>query len=320
MSIIVENTHTAQKDSPFQKRDTVLAPLRKPSWIKSRPPSSPRYFAIRDMLAGLKLSTVCQEAHCPNMEECWGGGTATFMLMGDTCTRACRFCAVKTGNPKGWLDEEEPEKVGTAIAGMGLDYVVLTSVDRDDLADQGSRHFARTIEVIKKRNPSLLVEILAPDFSGDRSCIANLLKASPDVFAHNVETVERLTPLLRDRRAGFNQSLCVLKFVKETTPDIYTKTSLMLGVGETEKEVMDCLELLRKNDCDIITFGQYLAPSSRHYPVHEYIPPKMFDHYRSMAMDMGFLYAAGGPLVRSSYRAGELFIKNILETKKRFAR
>ena len=319
MSTTMKDTQAKQDDFSPKKGDLFVKPLRKPSWIKSRPPSSPRYFAIRDMLKGLKLSTVCQEAHCPNMEECWGGGTATFMLMGDTCTRACRFCAVKTGNPRGWLDEEEPEKVGTAIASMGLDYVVLTSVDRDDLADQGSNHFARTIKVIKKRNPSLLVEILAPDFSGDRSCIRNLLTASPDVFAHNVETVERLTPLLRDRRAGFHQSLHVLKFVKETTPDIYTKTSLMLGVGETEKEVIDCLNLLRKNDCDIVTFGQYLSPSPRHYPVYEYISPKLFEHYQSMAMAMGFLYAAGGPLVRSSYRAGELFIKNILQTKKRLA-
>lgn len=287
--------------------------LKRPPWIKVRPPLSSKYFKIKGMLNGLNLATVCQEAHCPNMEECWGGGTATFMLLGDTCTRACKFCAVKTGNPRGALDEREPQKVGYAISQMNLDYVVLTSVDRDDLPDQGAGHFAQTVQVIKANNPRMLIEILAPDFRGEDKLIEKLVLVSPNVFAHNMETIERLTPKVRDRRAGHRQSLKVLKTVKNINPKIYTKTSLMLGLGETRQEVEETLHHLRLIKCDIITFGQYLSPSPHHLPVSEYITPKQFQSYKTLAEKMGFLYVASGPLVRSSYRAGELFMKGMIE-------
>ena len=293
--------------------------LKKPSWIKVRPPTSPRYFTIRGMLKDLGLVTVCQEAHCPNMEECWGGGTATFMLLGDICTRACGFCAVKTGNPHGEIDPKEPEKVGLAISRMKLDYVVLTSVDRDDLPDQGAGHFARTVQVIKQNTPSMLVEILTPDFRGEQSLIGKLINVFPDVFAHNMETVRRLTPKVRDRRASYVQSLQVLDFVKEKNPQIFTKTSLMLGLGEEKEEVFDCLKDLRHVGCDIVTFGQYLRPSRFHLPVEEYLALETFKEYEKTAREMGFLYVAGGPLVRSSYRAGELFLKGMIDKKRKKA-
>ncbi|MCY4524636.1 MAG: lipoyl synthase [Halobacteriovoraceae bacterium] len=289
--------------------------LKKPSWIKVAPPMGPGYLAIKEMTGKLGLATVCQEAHCPNIAECWEGGTATFMLLGDVCTRACGFCAVKTGNPHGKLDIDEPRKVGLAISKMRLDYVVLTSVDRDDLPDQGASHFARTVRVIKENNSSMLVEILTPDFRGDQSLLERLIDAAPDVFAHNMETVKRLTPKVRDRRAGYCQSLKVLDFVKKNTSRIFTKTSLMLGLGETRKEVIDCLGDLREVDCDIVTFGQYLRPTRFHLPVREYVSMKAFREYERTAKAMGFLYVAAGPLVRSSYKAGELFLKGVIAKK-----
>lgn len=292
---------------------------KRPDWLKVRPPSGEKYFEIRDMLKDLKLATVCQEALCPNMEECWGGGTATFMLMGDTCTRACRFCAVKTGNPKGVLDHEEPQKVGYAISQMKLDYVVLTSVDRDDLEDQGSLHFAETVSVIKKNSPSMIVEVLAPDFSANKELISHLVKAKPDVYAHNIETVEELTPQVRDRRSGYRSSLQVLKMVKELDSTRYTKTSIMLGLGEKDDQVMRALEDLRAVDCDVVTFGQYLSPTqrhARHLPVTEWVHPEKFQFWKEVAEEMGFLYVASGPLVRSSYKAAEFFMKGVIEKQR----
>ncbi len=289
------------------------SPVRKPSWLKVRAPSGDNYTRIKDMLGELKLATVCQEAKCPNMGECWSGGTATFMLMGEVCTRGCRFCHIKTGNPKGAIDEFEPEKVAYSISKMGLEYVVITSVNRDDLPDQGSNHFARTISTIKKLDPKLIVEILTPDFKGDRQLIAHLVGSKPDVFAHNIETVERLTPGVRDPRAKYRQSLDVLKMVKEIDPTRYTKSSIMLGLGETDEEILQALKDLREVQCDIVTFGQYLQPTPRHLKVIEYVTPEKFAEWQKIAEDMGFLYVASGPLVRSSYRAGEFFMKGVIE-------
>lgn len=268
------------------------------------------------MLKELNLATVCQEALCPNMDECWGGGTATFMLMGDTCTRACRFCAVKTGNPKGALDHDEPYKVGHAISQMKLDYVVLTSVDRDDLPDQGSGHFAQTVKIIKSNSPQMIVEVLAPDFSGDRQLINELVLARPDVYAHNLETVRELTPTVRDRRSSYDQSLHVLQTIKELDPTRYTKTSLMLGLGEKDDQVHQTLLDLRAVGCDVVTFGQYLSPTkrhARHLPITEWVHPDKFDYWRDEALKLGFLYVASGPLVRSSYKAAEFFMKGVIE-------
>lgn len=295
---------------------TLKSRIPKPEWLKVRAPSGGDYHKIKDMLSALGLATVCQEARCPNIGECWGGGTATFMLMGEVCTRGCKFCAVKTGNPRGKIDELEPEKIGYSISQMSLDYVVLTSVDRDDLPDQGANHFARTIQTIKKFSPRLIVEVLTPDFRGERSLVDIITLAKPDVFAHNVETVERLQKRVRDPRAGYQQSLDVLRFVKETDPSRYTKTSLMLGLGETEAEVQATLTDLRAIGCDVITFGQYLQPTERHLKVERFLSPEEFQYWQTTAEQMGFLYVASGPLVRSSYRAGEFFMKGLIEKSK----
>ncbi len=293
------------------------ARLQKPDWLKVRAPSGENYTRIKDMLGNLKLATVCQEAKCPNMGECWSGGTATFMLMGEVCTRGCKFCHVKTGNPKGVLDPLEPEKVGYSISQMNLHYVVITSVDRDDLPDQGSGHFARTIRTIKKLDPDLIVEILTPDFRGDLDLVRGLADSKPDVFAHNVETVERLQKKVRDPRANYQQSLSVLEAVKKHDPTRYTKTSLMLGLGETDEEILQTLKDLRAIDCDVVTFGQYLQPTARHIKVESYITPEKFKEWQKIAEDMGFLYVASGPLVRSSYRAGEFFMKGVIEKRRK---
>lgn len=293
---------------------------KRPEWLKVRAPTSKSYHNIKGMLGDLKLATVCQEAICPNIEECWGGGTATFMLMGDTCTRACRFCAVKTGNPKGVLDQDEPEKVGYAISQMKLDYVVLTSVDRDDLEDLGANHFARTIEVIKENNPKMIVEVLTPDFNAVPELVERIMVARPDVFAHNIETTEPLTPKVRDRRSQYRKSLKTLLLAKQIRPEQYTKTSIMLGLGESDADVMQSLKDLRDVGCDVVTFGQYLAPTNRHkkyLPIVEYVKPERFDYWKEVADDMGFLYCASGPLVRSSYRAGEFFMKGVIEKQRK---
>jgi lipoic acid synthetase len=307
------STEGHQIDSMLSLKSTILP---KPSWLKVRAPTGENYSRIKDMLGELKLATVCQSARCPNIGECWAGGTATFMIMGDVCTRGCRFCNVKTGNPKGVLDQFEPEKIAYSISQMNLEYVVITTVDRDDLPDQGAEHFSRTIKTIKKLAPKLIVEILAGDFRGDRELIRQLADAKPDVYAHNIETVERLTPKVRDRRAAYRQTLKVLELVKEHDPHRYTKSSLMLGLSETEEEVYQTLQDLRSVGCDVVTFGQYLQPTKRHLKVEEYITPEKFIEWQKIAEGMGFLYVASGPLVRSSYRAGEFFMKGIIEKQR----
>lgn len=295
---------------------TAAKPTPKPSWLKVRAPSGENYARIKAMLGELKLATVCQEAKCPNMGECWAGGTATIMLMGEVCTRGCKFCHVKTGNPRGKLDPLEPEKVAYSLAQMDLEYVVITSVDRDDLPDQGAGHFARTVRTVKKLDPELIVEILTPDFRGEHECVDTIVAAKPDVFAHNIETVERLQKSVRDPRANYRQSLGVLERVKKVDPTRYTKSSLMLGLGEKDEEVLQSLKDLRAIGCDVVTFGQYLQPTARHLKVIEYITPEKFAEWQKISEGLGFLYVASGPLVRSSYRAGEFFMKGIIEKQR----
>ena len=288
---------------------------RKPDWLKMRPPAGERFTDIKSTLRDHGLHTVCEEANCPNMGECWSGrdgpGTATFMLMGDRCSRGCNFCDVATGGMEP-LDPDEPTNVASAVAEIGLDYVVLTSVDRDDLPDQGAGHFARTVEEIKSRRSDVLVEVLIPDFQGEPELVRKIVDAGPDVIAHNVETVERLQWPVRDRRAGYEQSLSVLEQVGRAS-DVYTKTSLMLGVGEYHHEVYQTLSDLREVDVDVVTLGQYLQPSRTHLDVARYVHPHEFETWRGVAEDMGFLYCASGPMVRSSYRAGELFVEALLD-------
>ncbi len=296
------------------KSDTRIA---KPDWLKVKAPSGENYSRIKNLMGDLQLATVCQEARCPNMGECWSGGTATIMLMGEVCTRGCRFCHVKTGNPKGKIDPFEPEKVAYSISQMKLEYVVITSVDRDDLPDQGASHFARTVTTIKRLDPHVIIEILTPDFRGVLPLVEELTEAKPDVFAHNVETVERLTNRVRDPRAKYRQSLDVLEAVKRKDATRYTKSSLMLGLGETDEEIVQTLRDLRAVGCDVVTFGQYLQPTKRHLRVENYVHPDKFKEWQSTAEAMGFLYVASGPLVRSSYRAGEFFMKGIVEKQRR---
>ena len=293
-----------------------MSRARKPDWLKMRPPSGQRFTEIKRTLRDHDLNTVCEEANCPNLGECWSGrdgpGTATFMLLGDRCSRGCNFCDVQTGGMEP-LDPEEPEQVADAAAEIGLDYVVLTSVDRDDLADQGAGQFADTIRAIKARDEDILVESLIPDFRGDPALVGEIIDAGPDVIAHNVETVERLQWPVRDRRAGYEQSLSVLDQVARES-DIYTKTSLMLGVGEYAHEVYQTLSDLREVGVDVVTLGQYLQPSRSHLEVREYVHPDAFDTWRRVAEEeLGFRYCASGPMVRSSYRAGELFVEAVLE-------
>lgn len=295
---------------------------RLPPWLKTPIPSNENYKKIKKDLRGLNLHTVCEEARCPNISDCWGGSnksaaTATIMLMGDTCTRGCRFCSVKTSNKPPPLDPHEPENTAEALKRWGLGYVVLTSVDRDDLADGGSRHFAETIMKIKQKAPHILVEALTGDYAGDLAQVALVARSGLDVYAHNMETTEELTPQVRDRRAKFRQSLAVLQAAKRAKPELITKTSIMLGLGETEDQLWRTLKELRAVDVDVVTFGQYMRPTKRHMAVEEYITPEVFEMWRQRALDMGFLYCASGPLVRSSYKAGEAFIENVLKKRSR---
>lgn len=285
-----------------------MASPPKPPWLKVRLPGSPRYRAIKERARELRLATVCEEARCPNIGECWGGGTATFMVMGDTCTRGCRFCAVKTLKRPPPLDVDEPMNVARAIAEMQLDYVVLTSVDRDDLPDQGAGHFAACVRAIRETSPSTLVEVLIPDFQGRPDLLEPVVASGPEVIAHNVETVERLTPRVRDPRAGYHQSLRVLARLKERAPDGFTKSSIMVGVGETEPEVVRTMRDLRDVGCDFLTLGQYLQPTRTHLDVTAFVTPEQFAAYERIGLELGFAYVASGPLVRSSYKAGEFFI------------
>ncbi|KAL7429080.1 hypothetical protein ACHAXM_001530 [Skeletonema potamos] len=367
--------------------------LPKPQWLKVQPATSPKYHELRSTVRSLGLATVCEEAKCPNIGDCWGGGsgngsniisptdnvvatttsttpeldeflkhhgtaTATIMIMGDTCTRGCSFCAVKTSRKPPPIDPDEPNKVAAAVHSWGLDYVVLTSVDRDDLEDQGAGHFRRVVQRLKELNTpttttttttttsdssnnnnnddngdemkmekkkQLIVEALTPDFCGQLDLVTQVATSGLDVYAHNIETVERLTPRVRDRRAGYYQSLQVLSHVKKVTTTnnrdgggVLTKTSIMLGLGETDDEIRTTLQDLRNNDVDVVTFGQYLQPSRRHLPVKEYVTPEKFEEWRIEAEEVfGFKYCASGPLVRSSYKAGEFFLKNMVREKKR---
>lgn len=289
-----------------------LAVRRKPEWLKIRPPAGEGYTYIKQTLRAHSLYTVCEEAHCPNIHECWGGGTATIMLMGGVCTRGCRFCAVTSGHPQGWLDPLEPFKVAKVLKEWGLDYVVLTSVARDDLPDGGAAHFAQTVRLIKDESPQMLVEVLIPDFQGRRESLQTIVASGADVIGHNIETVERLTPKVRDRRASYRQSLSVLETIKALDPTRYTKSAIMVGLGETEEEVLQTMRDLRSVGVDILTIGQYLRPSKRHIEVYEYVHPRQFERYRKLGEELGFLYVASGPLVRSSYRAGEFFIAGLI--------
>ena len=284
----------------------------KPEWLRVKCPTGEKYERIKEILRHHNLHTVCEEANCPNVAECWGGGTATFMLMGDTCTRGCRFCMVKSGNPHGVLDAFEPLKIAKTIAALGLRYVVITSVDRDDLPDGGASHFAATIKAIKHHNPDVIVEVLIPDFQGNIGDVQMILDASPEVVAHNIETTESLTPKVRDPRATYRQSLDVLKSIKNAKSTVFSKSSIMLGLGEPEADLLRTMQDLREVNVDILTLGQYLRPTKGHIPVSEYVAPKRFRHYKEAAEDMGFLYVAAGPFVRSSYRAGEFFLDALI--------
>jgi len=292
-----------------------LPAKHKPEWLKIRPPGGINYLEIKRLLRGLDLHTVCEEAACPNVAECWGGGTATLMLLGDTCTRGCKFCHVKTGNPGGKVDADEPLKVARALARLGLRYVVLTSVDRDDLPDGGADHFARTIESIKRESPGTLVEALVPDFQGDEKAVDRVALCGVDVFAQNIETVERLTARVRDGRCGYRRSLGVLARAKQTRPGLYTKSSVMLGLGETRQEIEAVMDDLRAVGVDILTIGQYLRPSDWHLPVEEYVRPEIFRELEAVGLAKGFLCVPSGPLVRSSYRAGEKFLEGLLRSR-----
>ena len=295
---------------------------RLPEWLKQPIPVGDNFKKIKQDLRGLNLHTVCEEARCPNISDCWGGSdksaaTATIMLMGDTCTRGCRFCSVKTSKAPPPLDPHEPEHTAEALSRWGLGYVVLTSVDRDDILDGGANHFATTIRKIKMKAPDMLVEALTGDYAGDLTCVGHVARSGLDVYAHNVETVEALTSQVRDRRATFNQSLSVLKAAKAAKPDLITKTSMMLGLGETEDQIWAALRRLREEaNVDVVTFGQYMRPTKRHMKVEEYVTPEVFEMWRQRALDLGFLYCASGPLVRSSYKAGEAFIENVLKKRR----
>lgn len=292
---------------------------QKPVWLKIKPPRTEKFAEVKQAIKQLGLHTVCEEAHCPNIAECWDSGTATFMVLGDTCTRGCRFCAVKTGLKGLELDPFEPRKLALAVKKFGLGYVVVTSVDRDDLADQGAGHFAECIKEIKRLCPETLVEVLIPDFRGNEECIKTIAGAKPEVIAHNIETVKELQGIVRDRRANYEQSLFVLKKVKELDPKIFTKSSIMLGLGEREEQVLKAIDDLRETSVDFLTLGQYLRPSKRHIALKEYVSPEKFEYYKSIALQKGFLYCASGPFVRSSYKAGEFFVKALVEGGKRNA-
>ncbi len=277
---------------------------RKPSWLKIKPPSGEKFPDLRKTIGDLKLNTVCTGARCPNLAECWSNGTATFMILGSICTRNCKFCTVKKGREGEPLDPEEPARIAQAVKKMGLKYVVLTSVDRDDLPEGGAGHFAECIKAIKNLVNNIKIEVLIPDFQGDEACLQKIINAYPDVVGHNIETVEELQAHVRDRRAGYALSLEVLKKVKHISSSIYTKSSLMLGLGEAEEMVMRTMDDLRKAGVDILTMGQYLRPSTKQLEVKEYISPEKFAYYKKRAHEKGFISVLSGPFVRSSYMAG----------------
>jgi len=275
----------------------------KPPWLRAKAPGGGRYGAVQAVVREHRLSTVCEDALCPNIGECWGNGTATIMLMGSVCTRACRFCAVDTGNPHGWIDPEEPANAARTVELMGLGYIVLTSVDRDDLPDGGAAHYGACIEAIRARCPQTAVEALTPDFAGDEAAVRTVVATDLAVFAHNLETVRRLTGEVRDPRATYDQSLEVLRIASAARPDILTKSSLMLGLGETDAEIVEAMQDLRSAGCNLLTLGQYLQPTSNHLAVRRFVHPDEFARYREQGLALGYTEVVSGPLVRSSYRA-----------------
>ncbi|MFT6836195.1 MAG: lipoic acid synthetase [Francisellaceae bacterium] len=297
----------AVKDGVRNKKINEIR-IKKPEWLKmQKQKSSAEFTRIKSINSEHKLATVCEEAKCPNINECWSHGTATIMLMGSVCTRACKFCSVDTGNPKGWLDKDEPQNTAKSVKLMGLEYVVLTSVDRDDLADGGAQHYADAVDAIKNMDSNIKVEVLTPDFNGNESHIDKLINTDLDVFAQNVETVERLTHAVRDPRAGYWQTLNVLKYVKETKPEILTKTSIMVGLGETDEEIEKLMDDLITSKVDILTLGQYMQPTKHHLAIDRFVAPERFDYYRTVGLAKGFSEVASGPMVRSSYRADRVF-------------
>jgi lipoic acid synthetase len=316
---IVESGGKYQTDAGFSaikngvknRRDTEpLQHGQKPSWLRAKMPSGKGYGTTRNIVKEHRLSTVCEESMCPNIGECWNAGTATIMVLGSVCTRACRFCAVDTGNPKGWLDPEEPFNTGRAVKLMGLEYVVITSVDRDDLEDGGAAHYAACVREIKQQNPNTAVEALTPDFDGVEAHVELVVDSGLEVFAQNVETVRRLTHPVRDPRAGYEQTVEVLRHAKQHRPDVLTKTSLMLGLGERDNEIVETMTDLRAANVDILTLGQYLRPTPNHLAVERYVSPEDFETYRREGLEMGFLEVVAGPMVRSSYRAEQVLQKN----------
>jgi lipoic acid synthetase len=285
-------------------------PLPKPSWLRAKAPVGTGFQAVKALVKEHRLATVCEEAKCPNIGECWNAGTATIMLMGAVCTRACRFCAVDTGNPRGWLDPQEPQNAARTVELMKLKYIVLTSVNRDDLPDGGAGHYAACVRAIKERSPQTAVEALTPDFQGVLADVATVVDSGIEVFAQNIETVRRLTHPVRDPRAGYEQTLRVLEHAKRHNPRVLTKSSLMLGLGETEEEIVQTLDDLRAASVDIVTLGQYLRPTAHHLPIERFVAPAEFDRYRELALVRGFLECVSGPLVRSSYRAEQALNRN----------
>ena len=282
-----------------------------PEWLSIKPASTEKYQKIRQMVTERKLHTVCTEARCPNLSECWSAGTATFMVLGSLCTRGCRFCAVSKSAKGEQPNPDEPYLLAKTVKEWNLEYVVITSVCRDDLADQGSGHFAECIKAIKKESPDTIVEVLIPDFTGNVAHLMKIIHAKPDVIGHNIETVKRLNPIIRDKRASYSQSLEILRTSKSIDPKIYTKSAIMLGIGETNAEVLSAMDDLRYVGTDFLAMGQYLKPSPFHAEVKEYVTPEQFSNLKASAEAKGFLYVASGPLVRSSYRAGEFFVKKL---------
>jgi lipoic acid synthetase len=307
-----EQGFSAIKDGIKENPNQAIPHQRKPPWLRMRLERGEKFSAVMDTVHTHRLATVCEESHCPNMGECWSNGTATIMLMGSVCTRACRFCAVDTGNPGGWLDPQEPANAARSVQLMNLRYVVLTSVDRDDLADGGAAHYAACVREIRELNPATAVEALTPDFSGNPSAVETVVNSGLQVFAQNLETVERLTRRVRDPRAGYRQTLDVLAHGKAVNPEVLTKSSLMLGLGETEEEVLQAMRDLRDHGVDILTLGQYLRPTPNHLPVEEWVHPDRFAALRERGLAQGFTEVAAGPLVRSSYRADRILEQNNL--------
>ena len=303
---IKENGVIAIKNGIKPNPNKHIPAERKPKWLRIKSQNSPKFRELKEIVSHKKLHTVCEEAMCPNIQECWSHGTATFMLLGSVCTRACKFCAVDTGNPKGQIDAKEPEKVANSIAQMNLKYAVLTSVNRDDLEDGGAMHFAQTVVSTKKEAPGVIIEALVPDFLGKRESIETLLDSNVEVFAQNLETVKRLTHQVRDHRAGYEQTLEVLAYAKKYSPKTISKTSLMLGLGESEDELLESFNDIRSAGVDVLTLGQYMRPTINHLPVEKWYSPEEFQYMKKLALDIGFKEVASGPLVRSSYRADKI--------------